>query len=306
MTAGNELLASRFYLNMNRITGLVKLIHSDVDSLRPSGFQSEGVRADILRAITVFLHGTFEDLLRTTARQRLPVANSEVLDKIPLVGIARSRDAVKFHLGALNAHRGKTVDDLIQESVDHYLNRESFSSCDDVAKMLTRMKLDTGLFEPFFPDLDLMMKRRHRIVHEADLPSPHDTVSIPWSITDDFNLILWLLVVMAFHAQLRVAVDPTDELSRLTVARQMKAIELAKSVRAEIVGLQNDSSRPALLRAQEASATLTDVKTLLGPPSVDELLAIWKNQKSPNDHTTDEEARAKLAAISGVSGLEAT
>ncbi len=51
MTVPEDLLNLRFYLNMNRITGLVELIHS----LKPSGFQSEGVRADILRAITVFL-----------------------------------------------------------------------------------------------------------------------------------------------------------------------------------------------------------------------------------------------------------
>src|SRR6185369_16561410 len=44
---------------MNRITGLVKLIHSDIDSLKPlAPLQSEGVRAGILRTIIVFLHAT--------------------------------------------------------------------------------------------------------------------------------------------------------------------------------------------------------------------------------------------------------
>jgi len=33
MSIPDDLLKSRFYLNMNRITGLVKLIHSDIDSL---------------------------------------------------------------------------------------------------------------------------------------------------------------------------------------------------------------------------------------------------------------------------------
>jgi hypothetical protein len=228
----------------------------------------------------------------------LPAANSEVLDKIPLVGTARSKRAEKFHLGALNTHRGKAVDDLIQESVENYLDRESFSSCSDVEEILTQMGLDTEPFKSFYSDLDLMMKRRHRIVHEADLPSPKDTVSVPWSIRDDFNLILWLLVVLAFYAQLCVALDPTDELSRLVVSRRVKAIDLAKSVRAEIQALRNDSPRAALLRAQEASEKLTAVKALLEPPSVEELLAIWRSQKSPDDDTTEEEARARLAAIS--------
>jgi hypothetical protein len=51
---------------MRRINGLVNLIHSDFDQLRPPGLfqKSEGVRADILRTIVVFLHATFEDVLR--------------------------------------------------------------------------------------------------------------------------------------------------------------------------------------------------------------------------------------------------
>jgi hypothetical protein len=297
MTAPEDLLASRFYQNMNRITGLVKLIHLDVDSLRPSGLQSHGVRADILRAIVVFLHATFEDVLRTTARQRLPVANSEVLDKIPLVGTSRSRRAEKFHLGALNTHRGKAVDDVIQESVENYLDRESFSSCADVDEILTQMGLDTGPFKPFYSDLDLMMKRRHRIVHEADLASPSHSVSVPWGISDDFTLAIWLLIVMAFYAQLRVAVDPTDEFNRLIVVRRLKAIEIANSVRAEIAVLQVDSTRSTLIKAQEASERLTEVIGFLGPPSVEELFVIWKNQKSADDQTSEEEARARLAAI---------
>jgi hypothetical protein len=60
----------RFVLNMERIHGLVKLIFSDVDALQPTGiFRSEGPRADILRTIVVFLHATFEDMLRSSAPQ---------------------------------------------------------------------------------------------------------------------------------------------------------------------------------------------------------------------------------------------
>jgi hypothetical protein len=67
MNTHNNLLKARFHLNMGRINGLVKLIHLDFDQLKPPGLfqQSDGVRADILRAIVVFLHATFEDVLRT-------------------------------------------------------------------------------------------------------------------------------------------------------------------------------------------------------------------------------------------------
>ena len=47
-----------------------------------------------------------------------------------------------------------------------------------------QMGLDTTPFKSLYADLDQMMQRRHRIVHEADLPSPKDTVSCPWTIED--------------------------------------------------------------------------------------------------------------------------
>jgi hypothetical protein len=215
MNMPNDLLEARFRLNMDRINGLVKLIFSDIEPLkRTEPLQSGGVRADILRMIVVFLHATFEDVLRTMARQRLAAASTQVLNLIPLVGTSRSGRTEKFHLGALNEHRGKTVDQLIQESVESHLDGESFGSCGDVNDVLAQMGLDPTPFKPLFSDLDQLMKRRHRIVHNADLPGPGDSLPAPWSFNDDFHLCLWNLVVLIFYAQLRVAVDPEDELKR--------------------------------------------------------------------------------------------
>lgn len=67
----DELLSGRFGLNMKRIHGLVQLLESN-ESLKPVGiFHSAGARADILRSVVVFLHATFEDMLRS----RLPKPN---------------------------------------------------------------------------------------------------------------------------------------------------------------------------------------------------------------------------------------
>ena len=66
MNSRDNLMSARFTLNMERIHGLVKLICSDIALLKPTGlWRSEGQRADILRAIVVFLHATFEDVLRS-------------------------------------------------------------------------------------------------------------------------------------------------------------------------------------------------------------------------------------------------
>ena len=65
MTAKADILKIRFVLNMNRISGLVRLISSH-DALKPTTLfgSSSGARADILRSIVVFLHATFEVALR--------------------------------------------------------------------------------------------------------------------------------------------------------------------------------------------------------------------------------------------------
>jgi hypothetical protein len=66
MSAKADLLETQFRLNMNRINGLVQLLFSH-DVLKPTTVfgSSSGARADILRAIVVFLHATFEVALRS-------------------------------------------------------------------------------------------------------------------------------------------------------------------------------------------------------------------------------------------------
>lgn len=61
-----EELANRFHTNMRRIGDITKHVHSGAEDLKnKKPFQSEGVRADILRALVVFLHATFEDIIRS-------------------------------------------------------------------------------------------------------------------------------------------------------------------------------------------------------------------------------------------------
>src|ERR1017187_6771615 len=297
MNVPNDLLEARFRLNMDRINGLVKLVFSDIEPLkRTEPLQTGGARADILRMIVVFLHATFEDVLRTMARKRLAAASSQVLNLIPLVGTSRSGRAEKFHLGALNEHRGKTVDQLIQESVESHLDGEHFGSCGDVNDVLAQMGLDPAPFKPLFSDLAQLMKRRHRIVHNADLPDPEDSAAPPWSFSDDFQLCLWNLVVLIFYAQLRVAADPEDELDRFFLQRRLSAIARLRAAREEIIALRGGSPEAMLLGIRKAAETMSDATACLGPLSVEEVIALWGRMKSPDDDTTEEQVRAQFAA----------
>ena len=299
MNFHNDLPNVRFRLNMARIHGLINLIFSDTPGLKGTqSFQIEGIQADIFRTIVVFLHATFEDFLRSIARQRINVVNSqEILDKIPLVGVSRSGRAEKFLLGTLITHRGKTVDQLIHESVENYLDKTSFGSIQDVEEVLTQMEVDTAPFKFLYSDLEQMMRRRHRIVHEADFLNPKDTASVNWMIEDSLNLCVWLMAVPIFFAQLGVSVDPADEVQRWFAASWINAIEFAHTVRAETIALLSqpqieiESLRQGLLRTSEQ---LKELAALLAGPSKEEIFLIWKKLKTLDDDTNDEQARAKI------------
>jgi hypothetical protein len=162
MTAHDKLMTTRFTLNMERIHSLIKLIHSDIEQLKPTAlFRSEGPRADILRAIVVFLHATFEDVLRT--------------------GSSRKKGPLNFHSGA------------------------------DITKALKNWQLSPKPFEPLYPPLTQMAKRRHRVVHGADLAKKADTTLSPWAIADEWQLIMWVTAVPTFFWLLRSQLDPTNE-----------------------------------------------------------------------------------------------
>jgi hypothetical protein len=277
--AKEDLLQARFRLNMQRIAGLTALVLPGGGSPPPIAvaIEREDVRADLFRTIVVFLHATFEDVLRTAARQRLGDAAPHVLEKIPLAGTKVGRGE-KFHLGTLAPHREKTVDHLIRESVEAYLNRESFGSCADVEEILLQMGLDTKPFKSLYADLDRMMKRRHRIVHEADLPSPQDTSAPTWTMVDHFQLCLWNLAVLAFHALLRVSLDPGDELQRWYFERRTKAIELFRQSPKEMLAVppnpNADAESVMVGFRRRVDELMTQVVAQLGPPSQEDMRAL--------------------------------
>jgi hypothetical protein len=71
MDASGKILQTRFLLNMSRIHGLLRITRLDHDELKPKSiFHSEGISADILRSAVVFLHATFEDVVRSRIPRR--------------------------------------------------------------------------------------------------------------------------------------------------------------------------------------------------------------------------------------------
>jgi hypothetical protein len=127
---------------------------------------SPGVADDVLRSAVVLTHALLEDFLRTLTRRLLPKADMPALKEIPLAGLDGRK--FQFHLGHLVKHRGKSVDEVIQQSVDEFLERSTFNNTTEIARWLAMLGLNVPGIESRFPVLDQMIRRRHQIVHRAD------------------------------------------------------------------------------------------------------------------------------------------
>jgi len=166
-----EEIEERAIRNIDRVKNLTSLY----DSSKTPGQGRKSVQdTDVLRAAVVMLHASLEDVIRSFTKELLPNADQVVLNNVPLKGTDKASRAEKFFLGALVNHKGKTVDQLIKESVDDYLNQISFN---DTTEIITRLKnisinySDEGI--NILPSINLMIKRRHNIVHQADANANH-------------------------------------------------------------------------------------------------------------------------------------
>jgi hypothetical protein len=191
----------------------VKLIYLDTALLKPTGFgKSEGPRADILRAIVVFLHSTFEDLMRSRARP--------------------------------------------------YNKKFTFYSGADIDKILRRCQLDPNHFKPLYPPLIQMAKRRARIVHYADLPKQTDTAMAAWTIVDEWQLIMWMLAVMAFHSLL-TSIDHDDKAACATYLKLREAMNGFVTFGKQLAAFADTPREPWIVSLRKISQTLDIVSGAL-------------------------------------------
>lgn len=118
-----------------------------------------------------------EDTLRQILREvRLDLGN---FSDVPLrVVSAKGEDKWlgKFTLEELAKHKGKSVADVLKESLDLYVNQRTFNNTRDLGGFLEETDLRTLAdrckkdVSADFHLLEQMILRRHQIVHQADVP----------------------------------------------------------------------------------------------------------------------------------------
>jgi hypothetical protein len=105
----------------------------------------------------------------------LPEADEKALNNIPL--ITESGRAEKFALGSLAKLKGKTIDEVISESVSNYYERSNFNNTTEINALLKDLGINTSKIKHHFPELNNLMNRRHYIVHRADKAKKTETSS---------------------------------------------------------------------------------------------------------------------------------
>lgn len=150
--------------NLARVESLVKTYETHPQAKGQGRKNAEVL--DILRAAVVLLHATLEELLRTVAYWKLPTAQASVLNDIPLVGFPQN--SKKILLGDLSLHRGKSVDQIIKESIDAHLKKSNFGNRGEITDLLKNLGIDVTKVNATFNELHNLMERRHQIVHRAD------------------------------------------------------------------------------------------------------------------------------------------
>jgi hypothetical protein len=178
VTAIHEEIRNRFQSNLARVRNILAVYLSGPGK----GRGRRGVQeTDLLRAAVVLLHATLEDLLRSLAEWKLPMASPESLAEIPLAGTKRG---TRVGLQELAGFRGRTVDEVIADSVKEHLEKSNDNHPGDVKSTLEQIGLDPRIVDGYSAELAAMMTRRHWIAHRADRNTRrgaghHPTKSLP-------------------------------------------------------------------------------------------------------------------------------
>lgn len=192
------------------------------------------VGVDVLRAAVVLTHALLEDFLRTLTRRLLPKADIPALREIPLAGMDGRK--LQFNLGHLVQHRGKSVQEVIQQSVDESIERSTFNNTTEIAQLLTALGLDVAEVESRFSLLDQMIRRRHQIVHRADKAPRPGSSTYTLEDIQETQVISWL------DATFNFAIEVIIPIAAESVA------ETLETLRAEGTGAEKGelASRPSV------------------------------------------------------------
>jgi hypothetical protein len=189
--------------------------------------EQQRIADDIVRAAIVLAHAALDDFIRSIGRVRYARLKGQLLKDVPLPG---EKDT-KFNLAAIAEYGDRTVDELIQESLDAYFARKSFNSASEVFGFVKALGINAEAARPVLPLVDELMKRRHRIVHQADFEDSTQGHPARLNPDDARRLVLWTRaldgLVFTVLAELAPSIGKADaaELARKTISETVARAE---------------------------------------------------------------------------------
>lgn len=177
-----------FQRNMDRAANLIN-VHKVLQN--PGKGRRSVKSTDTLRASVVFMHSALEEVVRNLYLWKLPLADSQALDSIPLKGLSPTHRPDKFLLGRLAKFRGEFVENVIRDSIDEYVNHMNINSTKEFCECLDKVGVQHAQFADHFRDLEEMMNRRHQIVHQMDRNPTVGTGSHRASSISEKRVLIW-------------------------------------------------------------------------------------------------------------------
>lgn len=160
---------SAYKENFDKNLERVKSLHSLYIKLKEEDLKDgkDYKLTDILRAEIVLLHSSFEEYFRSVLIEWLPIkASDETLKEIP-ISLKAGKKAEKLFLNDLAHYRGRTIDEIIQESVLETMQLKSFNNEGEIRSWCSKIGISLEKFDGM-REIDAAVHRRHKIVHEAD------------------------------------------------------------------------------------------------------------------------------------------
>jgi hypothetical protein len=242
-----EAIKKRLSFNVRRVRNLVSLYDQSEQH------NSKAYPEDILRSSVVMLHATMEDVLRGLLKWK----------KLRMRRGAKDLAGIAFHLNETDKGTEKvtlaqlagidgiadvSVNDLITDMVKRHYDKESFNNRRDVCNALEQLGLrgkddpegkdeqcSTNQtpgrkgeeFDRWLSDIQLMMKRRHDIVHQSDRnEAASGRHGEPRKIAKN-DVETWITAVSGFLDEVVKAIEPKDKLER---QKQMARRPMAKKI----------------------------------------------------------------------------
>jgi hypothetical protein len=195
-----------FDRNIERVRSLRKLYSSLKNDEIKEG--KEYKFTDVLRSAVVLLHSSFEEYYRSVLGYLAPkLCTEDDLKNISFPG-SEGKHREKVTLGEILKFRGKTVDQLITESIQESLKCTSFNDYADIVLWAKKIKIDLSKFKSQ-DKLNKLIKRRHQIVHEADNAKSDDKYSLS-QIRDD-TVEDWIEIVCSLVAIINIEIHKEED-----------------------------------------------------------------------------------------------